>query len=55
VGVETTGVIVYVALATALLVLLPAMAIARTVAVDETVIGPAYFCEEVVGVPPLVV
>ena len=44
-----------VGLATARLVLLLATAIARTVVVDETVIGPTYLCEEVVGVPPLVV
>ena len=47
--------IVYVAVATALVEPPPAVAIASIVSVDETVIGPLYTVEPVVGVDPLVV
>jgi hypothetical protein len=54
-GVAADTWIVYVALATALVVYPGAAAIALTVVVCVTVIGPVYGVDEVVGVLPLVV
>ena len=46
---------IYVAEATALLLSLLAAAMAWMVCVEETVIGPAYFVDEVVGFVPSMV